>query len=286
MSLFNESSARSWSNPGLPAPRDRGPGLLPCVFQGTPVSCRPVLDVHSGGVAGVSATPAWDEPVGGALYPSTFSPARGPKDAPGDGLPLGVIGSVCREFSVWSRHRGAPGLLCVRVGPVPERRELSRAIGEAGGFLAGLDMDPARLALFFQCEGLVADPMASLGAFLDLKRLGVKLGVELGDVETPPYHFLEMLPVDFLRVGHEADHDRHGTGGRAGEDFRHGLSRVCAFAENLLMDVIVAGVDSAVKFRMVSGLGCRFGQGAYFPAVSPSAEPFGLFTGNGVSSGS
>ncbi len=287
MSLSNELSRTSRSRPGFLAPRNRGQGALPCFFHGTPVSCRPVLDVRTGGVAGVSAAPAWTEPVGGTLYPTGPSLFPEPGDGmPRGGLPLGVIGSVCREFSAWSRHGGAPGLLCVCVGSVPERRDLSRATSLAGGFLSSLGMEPDRLALFFLSEGLLIDPLASLHAFLNLKRLGVKLGVDMCDIERPPYHFLEMLPVDFLRVGREADHGRVDAARGGVDDFGRGLTNLCEFAENLLMDVIVTGVDSFAKYRMVSGLGCRFGQGEYFSAVSPSGKSPGLFAVNGVPSGS
>lgn len=268
-------------------PLKQGQGIVPYCFHGTPVRCRLVLDVPTGEVAGVSAAPAWTEPVGGSLHPmeAPVFPMWADSLTHG-GLPPGVVGSVCREFSAWTRDGGAPGLLCVSVGPVPGKAALDDATGLARDFLAGLGMEPSRLVFFFQCAGLKADPMTTLHAFLALKRMGVRLGVDLCDIEHPPYHFLEMLPVDFLRVGREAD---AGSGDVAAfgekDGFRDRLADVCAFAGNLLMDVIVAGVDSAALYRTVSGLGCRFAQGAFFTAVSPSGKSSGLFDTNGVSSG-
>jgi EAL domain-containing protein (putative c-di-GMP-specific phosphodiesterase class I) len=223
-----------------------------------------VVDLESGGVAAVSAAPAWDELAGTVRHP-VYAPFANhlagclPGRAAGKGLPLSVIESVCREYAQWSSHGEAPELLLAAVGAPQGGRDMARAAGLAARLLSSLDIDPARLVLVFDCDDLQDDPMASLHAFLALKRLGFKLGVDFCDIESLPFRFLEMLPADFLRVGHEAHHTPMAAPGLA-DRLRN-----------------VAGVDSVSKYDLLSGLHCRFGQGAYFPAVSPSGKSLGLF---------
>ncbi|NDY58263.1 EAL domain-containing protein [Desulfovibrio sulfodismutans] len=253
--------------------------------------------MESGVVAAVSAAPAWSEIAGTVRYPRqyrglaqdcfvglaagahTAAPAGG--HLSGRGLPLSVLEPVCREYSRWSRHGDAPGLLLAAVGAPRGGRDVARAAAVAAKVVSGLDLDPARVVLVFDCEELQEEPLASLNAFLELKRHGLKLGIDFSDIEHLPYRFLEMLPADYLRVGHEADHGLSPQAAFTGPGFAERLKNVCAFAENLLMDVIVAGVDSASKYDLLADLRCRFGQGAYFPAVSPSEKSFGLFDTNG-----
>lgn len=271
---------RSRQRPMVPEPVGKAPVREP--FGGFPVFCRPVVDIATGNVAAVSAGPAWSEIAGAVRHPvcSLLSPVLYP-GARGvvarKGLPLSVVESVCREFLRTSPCGEAPGFLMAAVG-VP--RGVPRVAAQIVDVICGLQLEPSRLALVFDCDDVLEDPLAALHAFLDLKRHGFKLGVDFADIEHLPYRILEMLPADYLRVRHEAD---PGLSRKAasGGGFAQRLRNVCAFAENLLMDVVVAGVDSVTKYDLLSDLGCRFGQGAYFPAVSPSGKSMGLFDTNG-----
>jgi hypothetical protein len=73
------------------------------------------------------------------------------------GLPLGVVGSVCREFSAWTSDGGAPGLLCVSVGPVPGKAALDDAAGLAG-ISCRAGHGTLQLVFFFQCAVLWPTP--------------------------------------------------------------------------------------------------------------------------------
>ncbi|QLA14154.1 EAL domain-containing protein [Desulfolutivibrio sulfodismutans DSM 3696] len=297
MPLHDTLPASSFSRPCPVTPGGRSRDEAHGPHRDFPVSCRPVVDMESGVVAAVSAAPAWSEIAGTVRYPRqyrglaqdcfvglaagahTAAPAGG--HLSGRGLPLSVLEPVCREYSRWSRHGDAPGLLLAAVGAPRGGRDVARAAAVAAKVVSGLDLDPARVVLVFDCEELQEEPLASLNAFLELKRHGLKLGIDFSDIEHLPYRFLEMLPADYLRVGHEADHGLSPQAAFTGPGFAERLKNVCAFAENLLMDVIVAGVDSASKYDLLADLRCRFGQGAYFPAVSPSEKSFGLFDTNG-----
>ena len=281
MPLHTLASATPRSTPCPAAPGVRAKGEAHGLFLGFPVSCRPVVDLESGHVAAVSAAPAWDEVAGTVRHP-VYAPFANhlagclPGRMAGKGLPLSVLASVCREYAQWSRQDETPGLLMAAVGAPRGGRDMARAADIAARLVAEQDIDPARLVLLFDCDDLQDDPMTSLHAFLELKRLGFKLGVDFYDIESLPFRFLEMMPADFLRVGHEAHHAPQPLPGIADR-----LRSVCSFGDNLLMDVIVAGVDSASKFDLLSGMQCRFGQGAYFPAVSPSGRSMGLFDRHG-----
>lgn len=251
------------------------------MFLGFPVSCRPVVDMDSGMVAALSAAPAWVDMAGSVRHP-VYAPFAShlagclPGNMAGKGLPLSVLAPVCREYARLTLHDDAPEFMLAAVGAPRGGRDMARAAGRAAALLSEVDIDPARLVLVFDCDDLMADPLASLHAFLDLKRLGFKLGVDFSDIESLPYRFLEMMPADFLRVGHEAHNAPRPLPGIPDR-----LKAVCAFADSLLMDVIVAGVDSAATYDLLSGMECRFGQGAYFPAVAPSGKFMGLFDGYG-----
>lgn len=296
MPLHDTLPVSSYSCPRPTAPEDRGRGETHVSQRAFPVTCRPVVDLETGDVAAVSAAPAWTDAAETArlslfgLSPATsastgFTTGRPAAYAggqlPGGGLPLSMLDPVCREYALWSRHGQAPGFLMAAVGAPGGGRDVARAATVAAAVLSGLDIDPARVVLVFDCEELQTEPVTSLHAFLDLKRLGLKLGIDFSDIENLPYRFLEMLPADYLRVGHEADQWLSHPAAPAGPGFAERLKNVCGFAENLLMDVIVAGVDSASKYGLLSDVRCRFGQGAYFPAVSPSERPTGLFDTNG-----
>jgi len=297
MPLHDTFPVSSSPCPHPAALEDRGRGDPSFSQHAFPVTCRPVVDLETGDVAAVSAAPAWTDVTETARLslfglsqvtpaPAGFTTGRpaayaGGQLLPGGGLPLSMLEPVCREYALWSRHGHAPGFLMAAVGAPRGGRDVACAATAAAAVLSGLNIDPARVVLVFDCEELQTEPMTSLNAFLELKRLGLKLGIDFSDIENLPYRFLEMLPADYLRVGHEADQWVSHQAAPAGPGFAERLKNVCGFADNLLMDVIVAGVDSASKYGLLSDVRCRFGQGAYFPAVSPSERPTGLFDSNG-----
>jgi len=219
---------------------------------------QPLVDLDTGGVAGFSAGAMWNDPEREDCFPAECSDGgivSGGACARG----LNVVNQVVRGLSEWIESGEAPGIMLVGLDPWGEDHCGVSALERAPEILAKSGVAPSRLMVFFDVDRLMERPADALDLGIALKRRGLGVGVDSIDPAFAPYNFLEMFPADVLRL-RLAD-----AGGLGGErELAEGLSSVSAFADNLLMDVAVGGVENASQYRLIKSLGCRYAQGGYF----------------------
>ena len=219
---------------------------------------QPLVDLDTGGVAGFSAGASWNDPEREYRFPADFfgggllsrgACARG----------LSVVNQVVRGLSEWIESGEAPGVMMVGLDPWGEDHCGATALDRAPAILAKSGVAPSRLMIFFDVDSLMERPADALDLGIGLKRRGLGVGVDNIDPASAPYNFLEMFPADVLRL-------RLGDAGSLGgeSELAQWLSSVSAFADNLLMDVAVEGVENARQYRLIKSLGCRYAQGGYF----------------------
>lgn len=130
---------------------------------------------------------------------------------------------------------------------------------EAGGNLGvSLGVSPERIIAMYDVAELLADPGRSLEVLLTSKRRGVRVLLDNFDLDNPPARFMELLPADILRVT-PRQLPWHWDEARRLE----AMSSLVQFADNLLMDVAVAGVECNGYRIALKRLGVRYAQGVW-----------------------
>ena len=152
------------------------------------------------------------------------------------------------------------------------------AILSLAGRAQALGVQTGSLCLFFPDRACRDMAMTGIDGFIALKRLGFRLGVDVGCLGAMPSLYVERLPADVLRLDpldtlcHEDD-----LAGKAA------LLEFSAYSANLLMLPAARGIHSRPQVSMLRDMGIQIGQGPLFAAglagnatpaqQSPSARP-------------
>ncbi|EHJ47483.1 EAL domain protein [Solidesulfovibrio carbinoliphilus subsp. oakridgensis] len=222
--------ARTFADPlaTAPDPARRCDGVAGT--RGCGVFFRALVDLDTGGVAGIEA-----------------APGRAGRPAPGPGPGPGGRPQTAASLGAWGREVREPAAYLVR-GGLDTKPE---AIGASHGVAAG------RIILMFDVAVLFAAPVRSLDLLLACKRAKARILLDNFPLDDPPARFMEMLPADILRVA-PWNMPWHWDASRRDA----ALASVLAFAGNLLMDVAVEGVDGEER-RKLRRLGVRYAQGGW-----------------------
>jgi len=219
---------------------------------------QPLVDLDTGGVAGFSAGATWIDPERERRSPAGLSVGGYYSDGACE-RGLNVVNHVVRGLSEWIESGEAPGLMLVGLDPWGKDRCGAGPLERAPELLAKSGVAPSRLMFFFDVDSLMERPADALDLGIGLKRRGLGVGVDNIDPAFAPYNFLEMFPADVLRLR------LRDAGGLKGDgELAQWLSSVSAFADNLLMDVAVEGVENAGQYKLIKSLGCRYAQGGFF----------------------
>lgn len=172
-----------------------------------------------------------------------------------DALPWRGHGLAVRPAKPWRDPLGAWGSEVREPAAYLLRANLETRIGRLG---TQLGVAPEKIILVYNVTELLAQPTAAMESLLAGKRSGARILLDHIDLADPPARFLEMLPADILRVvpsrmpWHWEEERREAT-----------MSSLMAFAENLLMDVAVEGVESDGQRQTLKRLGVRYAQGGW-----------------------
>jgi len=195
---------------------------------------RALVDLGDGGVAGIEAARL----LGLRLEEAPLRPVGWVVPGSGDVL------------AAWGRELRDPAAYLLR----GDHQEAG------GGFGASHGVSPERIIAMYDVTELLGDPGRSLDVLLEAKRRGVRVLLDNFDLDNPPARFMEMLPADILRVT-PRQLPWHWDEARRLE----AMSSLVRFADNLLMDVAVAGVECSSYRLALKRLGVRYAQGAWRP---------------------
>ncbi len=195
---------------------------------------RALVDLGTGGVAGIEA--ARVKP----LVRDVYAPAIGPFG--------GVASTAADALGAWGEAVRDPAAYLLR-GAVD---------ADAAAVAARLGLAPERIIFMYDMGPLLAEPFRAIEALVAVKRAGSRILLDNFDLGDPPARFMELLPADILRVAprrmpwHWDEARRQDT-----------MVSLMRFADNLLMDVAVEGVENSGQRREFKRLGVRYVQGGW-----------------------
>ncbi len=192
---------------------------------------RALVDLGDGGVAGIEAA---------RMFGAT------PDEAPSRSAGWSLGGDDA--LAAWGRELRDPAAYLLRGDPR----------GDSSNFGPSRGVSPERIIAMYDVAELLADPGRSLDVLLAAKRRGVRVLLDNFALDDPPCRFMEMLPADILRVT-PRQLPWHWDEVRRLE----AMSSLVGFADNLLMDVAVAGVACSSYRLTLKRLGVRYAQGVW-----------------------
>jgi diguanylate cyclase len=227
------------------------------------VHYQPIVDLHSGRVAGAEALVRWPRPDRGLVPPAEFIPL-----AEETGLVVEldrfVLRQACRQMAGWIADAG-PLLLHVNLSAHHLLRSdlaasVAAALGDSG-------LPPECLALEITESVLMHDLEVAIVRLHELKALGVHLAIDDFGTGYSSLAYLRRFPIDALKI------DKAFVDGVAGGPEESAVARaIVALAGTLHLDTVAEGVEHPEQATALAELGCHLAQGFHFSRPVPAAD--------------
>jgi EAL domain-containing protein (putative c-di-GMP-specific phosphodiesterase class I) len=224
---------------------------------------------------GFEALVRWRHPVRGIIPPDEFIPAA---EETGLILPLGrwILGESCRQLREWQRtdHRASPLMMSVNLSCKQFlQSDLVEQVDEA---VQSTGLDARSLKLEITESYLIENSEKAIKTMNRLRLLGVEISLDDFGTGYSSLSYLHRLPVNSLKI------DRSFIGRMTESEENYEIVRtIIKLAQNLKMQVVAEGIETAEQLAQLNSLNCDFGQGYFF---SKPLEPVraALFIGENI----
>jgi diguanylate cyclase (GGDEF)-like protein len=245
---------------------------------------QPQVEVGSGRIVGAEALLRWRHPQRGMIPPGTFIPVA---EMTGLIVPLGewAFEEACRQLRAWLDDGIAPDAVAVNVSAAQFKfgAELESSIEES---LARWRIPRGCMEIELT-ESVLMDVTEQHKSTLDrLRGLGLRVAIDDFGTGYSSLNYLTFYPVNRLKIAQElvfrvTTDSRNAT-------VVHAATRL---ADDLGIECIAEGVETAAQAAFLESAGCRYAQGYHFSRPVDAAEMTRLLRrrvigpGNDASSG-
>jgi diguanylate cyclase len=233
------------------------------------VHYQPIVDLHTGRVAGAEALVRWPRPDRGLVPPAEFIPL-----AEETGLVVEidrfVLRQACRQMAGWT---GA-GPLLLHVNLSANHLLRGDLAADVAAALRDSGLAPECLALEITESVLMHDLELGIVRLNELKRLGVHLAIDDFGTGYSSLAYLRQMPIDAVKI------DKSFVDGVAGGPEESAVARaIIALATTLHLDTVAEGVEHPEQATALAELGCHLAQGYHFSRPVPAADMARLAAG-------
>lgn len=231
---------------------------------------QPIQELTSGATVSAEALIRWQHPVHGLLPPGDFLPAAHASGLIID-LDRWVLTTGARQLAAWDQDPKltAPRYINLNVSAAhlahPQLHEHVLLALRDGGLPAD------RLRLELPETATLAELRTAEPALLALRDEGVKLTLDDLGAGSSTLRHLSELPVDGVKI------DASFIGGLTVNDRDTAVVRLLIdLAHNLKVNVTAEGIETPEQLRLLTTLGCTYGQGFYLGRpvpVTPDSPP-------------
>lgn len=228
---------------------------------------QPLIELATGKVAGFEALARWDKQDGHSISPSEFIPIA---EDSGLIVPLGqwAIGKAAAVLADWDQQNGGKVVDCyfsVNVSAIQLLRDDVAAVVRQA--LDTHKIGGERLMIELTESAIIGDPDLALSVLSELKSLDARVAMDDFGTGYSNLAYLQRLPLDVLKI------DRSFVEHMVDDRDKVAIVRtIQSLAEVLGMKTTAEGVETADQARLLSALGCDFGQGYLFARPMHSGE--------------
>jgi len=221
---------------------------------------QPVFDLKDGTLRGVEALLRWQHPEHGVVPPDQFIPIA---EETGLIIEIGrwVAQQACSQASLW-QARGVQMVIGINVSG----RQLDEDgfVPEIAEILDKTDLEPASVMLEITETALMGDPDAAAARLEELKRLGVRIGIDDFGTGFSSLAYLRRFPVDSLKI----DRSFVNAIGSSG-DASALVKTLVQLGKTLKLTTLGEGIETEEQLAELRRVGCDFGQGFLFARPLP-----------------
>jgi len=231
---------------------------------------QPILNLETQAIKGFEALVRWKHPERGFISPEEFIPTA---EESGLILPLGrwILRESCRQLRTWQESMPRAESLVISVNLSAKQflqSDLAEQVLEA---LESSGLPSRCLKLEITESYLIENSERAVTVMNRLRDIGVELSLDDFGTGYSSLSYLHRLPVNSLKI------DRSFVSQMAeSEEHSEIVRTIVRLAQNLKMEVIAEGIETAEQLDQLNELNCGFGQGYLFarPMDANMAEAF------------
>lgn len=230
---------------------------------------QPIVSIPTGAIASFEALARWRDEELGSIPPTYFIPI-----AEKAGLMARLSSHIIRESCAAAREWGGNVRLAFNISPLQfQSAELSSQIEEAA---RPSDFPLSRIQLEITESAVIDDVELARASINRLKTLGVQIVLDDFGTGFSSLTRLQALPFDKIKI--EASFVQSMEASR---DSRKIVSAVIGLGQSLGMPVVAEGIETRAQLKMLTQLGCDFGQGYLFSKPMPAESVPALIRSRG-----
>ena len=235
---------------------------------------QPIVRLSSGRIEGFEALCRWKHPRHENIGPDIFVPLI---ESLGLTSLLGraILDEACEEVLKWNDLAFCGQNLSVTVN-------CSSAEFSQPGFrhdvlftITRVGIDPRTLRLEVNEAALLGKPEQTRTVMNELRDLGIRIGLDDFGTGFSSLAFLHRIPLDQLKIDHSFVHKMLNC-----SETRDVVRTIINLAQNLNLDVVAEGVETAEQRDLLYEMGCSHAQGYLYAQPVPGSEVPCVLAGN------
>ncbi|HEX7025689.1 MAG TPA: EAL domain-containing protein [Gammaproteobacteria bacterium] len=229
---------------------------------------QPQVDVKHRIFVGAEALLRWRHPALGLVDPSSFIPLLEESNkihAVGEW----VLRTAGRQWSAWQREGVVPESALLFINLFSRQIREGDITARVKAQLHKSGLNPAQIVFEVAESALLRRDESSRQTLRDLKAFGVGLAVDGFGTGFSALHYLKSFPLDCVKL------DLSGISDLVENPTEKIItSSIVHLAQELNLQIIVEGVDTLEKVKLLQSYGCRLFQGNYFsPPLTVGSFP-------------
>ncbi len=237
---------------------------------------QPLIDLETGKLNGFEALARWSDPDRGFISPTDFIPVA---EESGLIIPLGrwALAQAASQLKQWDNQFGSelPLKMSINMSAVQMARDdVAYAVDDA---LRNANISGKRITIELTESAFIEDPSNARKIMESLKSLNTCLAMDDFGTGYSNLAYLQQLPIDVLKIDRSFVTDMI-----VDKDKRSIVSAVLSLARSLGLQTTAEGVETQELSRVLSGLGCSFGQGYYYAEPLDGQKAYEFLTSDEI----
>ncbi len=220
---------------------------------------QPIVSLGSGEIVGFEALLRWQHPTRGLVGPQEFISVAEETGLIRD-LGWWNLREACRQMAVWRQKFANYSELTISVNLSAKQFVQRNLVEEISLLLDEFRLPAKTLKLEITESTVMGDPAAAVRMLEEIKALGISLAIDDFGTGYSSLSYLHRFPLDTLKIDRSFISGMDWEGNEGMEIAR----TILPMANNLRLDVIAEGVETAEQLASLRNLRCKYGQGYYF----------------------
>lgn len=235
---------------------------------------QPIVRLSSGRIEGFEALCRWKHPRGEKVGPDVFVPLI---ESLGLTSHLGraILEEACEEVLKWNDLSLGRPAISVTVNCSPEEFSQPSFKHDLLMTMTNVGIDPHTLKLEVNEGAFHGKPEQTRAVMNELRDFGIRIGIDDFGTGFSSLAFLHRIPLDLLKIDNSFVQKILNC-----SETRDIVRTIISLAQNLNLDIVAEGIESAEQRDLLYEMGCTHAQGYFYSRPVPGPDVPEMLTMN------